>query len=116
MKDELVALFYTFEKQLNAIDANQTAAFMKRANQFTESLEVAKEKFTSAQARQNEVLTGQVRKVVTTVYPASLPQERALNISMYLNKYGSDLLNMIERDVSVDVFMHQTVDLTSNSA
>ncbi len=116
MKDELVALFYTFEKQLNAIDANQTAAFMKRANQFTESLEVAKEKFTSAQARQNEVLTGQVRKVVTTVYPASLPQERALNISMYLNKYGSDLLDMIERDVSVDVFMHQTVDLTSNSA
>ncbi len=110
MKDELNAIFYTYEKELSLIDSNQSSAFSKRCSQFVESLDVAREKFITAQAKQNEVITGQLSKVLLNVYPGSMPQERLLNISMFYNKYGSNLIETLLSEISIDTFMHQTID------
>lgn len=116
MKDELVALFYTYDKELRQIDINQASAFAKRSAQFVDSLEMAKERFVSSKAKQNEVLTGQVKKILASVFPDSMLQERLLNIIMYLNKYGPDLIEHMNSNVSIGTFMHQTVDLTAVNA
>lgn len=110
MKDELNAIFYTYDKELASIDANQSSAFSKRCAQFVESLDVAREKFITAQVKQNEVNTGQLSKVLLNVYPGNLPQERLLNISMFYNKYGDALINSLLSEISIDTFMHQTID------
>ncbi len=112
MKDELVGIFYMYEKELAEIDQNQTAAFAKRNAQFAESLNIAKEKFISAQQRQNEVITGQIKKVQLGVYPDSLLQERLLNITMYYNKYGSELFGRILEEIDISKFEHQLFDLS----
>lgn len=110
MKDELNAIFYTYDKELSLMDSNQSSAFSKRCSQFVESLDVAREKFITAQAKQNEVITGQLSKVLLNVYPGSMPQERLLNISMFYNKYGSNLIEILLSEISIDTFMHQTID------
>lgn len=110
MKDELNAIFYTYDKELSLIDTNQSSAFSKRCSQFVESLNVAREKFITAQAKQNEVITGQLSKVLLNVYPGNMPQERLLNITMFYNKYGSNLIEILLSEISIDTFMHQTID------
>ncbi len=110
IKDEINAVFYTYDKELSSIDVNQASAFAKRCTQFIESLDVARDKFISAQERQNEVITGQLRKVLMNVNPGSLPQERLLNISMFINKYGEALIDTLLTEISIDTFMHQTID------
>lgn len=110
MKDELNAIFYTYDKELSLIDTNQSSAFSKRCSQFVESLDVAREKFITAQAKQNEVITGQLSKVLLNVYPGNMPQERLLNITMFYNKYGSNLIEILLSEISIDTFMHQTID------
>jgi bacillithiol biosynthesis cysteine-adding enzyme BshC len=109
MKEELTAVFYTYEKELNKIDSNQTAAFSKRNQQFMESLNVAKEKFLSFQTKQNEVVSNQLQKVLINVFPGETLQERVLNINYFLNKYGIELIEKIFSDTDIFNFTHQLV-------
>lgn len=110
MKDELNGIFYTYEKTLSGIDANQTAAFQKRASQFIDSLEVMKEKFGNALAGKSQVLTGQIGKIVQYVYPGSIMQERMLNVTMFMNKYGHSFTESLMDQMDVELFEHQVID------
>ena len=109
MKEELTAVFYTYEKELNKIDTNQTVAFSRRNQQFMESLNVAKEKFLSFQTKQNEVVSNQLQKVLINVFPGETLQERVLNINYFLNKYGIELIEKIFSDTDIFNFTHQLV-------
>ena len=113
MKEELTGIFYTYEKELGRIDANQTESFTKRNRQFLESLDVARDKFSSAQSKQNEVLSNQFQKVLLFVYPDNTLQERVLNITYFLNKYGFDFIDHLIENIRIDEFSHQLTDASS---
>lgn len=109
MAEELRALFYTYEKELNKIDINQTASFAKRNLQFLDSLIIAKEKYIALQSKQNEVVSGQLKKALVNVYPNETLQERVFNIVYFLNKYGSELINKIYNETDIEEFSHQLI-------
>ncbi len=113
--DELTGLFYTYEKELAHIDANQTQSFAKRNRQFVESLEIAKDKFAAAHAKQNEVITNQLKKVLINVYPDNTLQERIMNITYYLNKYSTDFIELLLNEIKIDKFEHQLIDVSAST-
>ncbi len=113
MKEELTGIFYTYEKELGRIDANQTESFTKRNRQFLESLDVARDKFSAAQSKQNEVLSNQFQKVLLFVYPDNTLQERVLNITYFLNKYGFDFIDNLIQEISIDEFSHQLIEASA---
>ncbi|MEP7145955.1 MAG: bacillithiol biosynthesis cysteine-adding enzyme BshC, partial [bacterium] len=110
LKDELTGVFYSYEKELSRIDVTQTESLKKRNKQFIDSLEMTKDKFTNAQARQNEVLSGQLQKVLLSVFPNDTLQEREINITYFLNKYGPEFIDYLIDELKVDVFEHQLID------
>ncbi len=110
MKEELTGLFYTYEKELVRIDVNQTESFTKRNRQFLESLDASKEKFSAAQAKQSEVISNQLQKVMLYVYPDGTLQERILNITYFLNKYGHEFIERLFSEIKVDEFNHQLIE------
>lgn len=112
LKDELNGIFYSYGKELSRIDTNQTDAFMKRSRQFVESMDVAQEKFTTAQAKQNDVLTKQLEKILLSVYPKETLQERSLNITYFLNKYGRDVITQLIEQIKPDIYEHQLIALS----
>ncbi|MBK6772689.1 MAG: bacillithiol biosynthesis cysteine-adding enzyme BshC [Ignavibacteria bacterium] len=109
MADELRAIFYTYEKKLGKIDINQTASFTKRNLQFLDSLNIAKEKYVALQSKQNEVVSGQLKKALVNVYPDETLQERVFNIVYFLNKYGLELINKMYIETDVEEFSHQLI-------
>lgn len=113
LKEELTGLFYTYEKELSRIDKVQTENFSKRNRQFLESLDVAKEKFHNTQIKQNETVSNQLSKVRLYVYPDDTLQERVLNITYFLNKYGTDLIEKLITEIKIDKFEHQLIYLSS---
>ena len=113
MKEELTGIFYTYEKELSRIDANQTESFTKRNRQFLDSLDVARDKFSAFQTKQNEVLSNQFQKVLLFVFPDNTLQERVLNITYFINKYGFDFIDLLMKDISVDDFSHQLIDASA---
>ncbi|MCB0727295.1 MAG: bacillithiol biosynthesis cysteine-adding enzyme BshC [Ignavibacteriae bacterium] len=114
LKEELRAVFYTYEKELLKIDDKQTEGFSKRNTQFLESLEIAKEKFISAQSKQNEVISNQLRKALLFIYPDNTLQERILNITYFLNKYGPDIIDHLTAEIIIDDFGHQVIEVPVN--
>lgn len=115
LKDELTGIFYTYEKELARIDSNQTESFMKRGRQFIDSLDVAKDKFMNSQLKQSELISSQLRKVLMNVFPEGVLQERVLNITYFLNKYGPSFIDRLMSELVVDEFEHQLVSATSDS-
>ncbi|MBK8554029.1 MAG: bacillithiol biosynthesis cysteine-adding enzyme BshC [Ignavibacteria bacterium] len=113
MKEELTGLFYTYEKELSRIDVNQTEAFIKRNRQFLESLDVARDKFSGAQSKQNEIISNQLSKVLLYIYPDNTLQERVLNITYFLNKYGPAFTDHLMNEIKIDDFSHQLIDASS---
>lgn len=113
LKEELTGIFYTYEKELGRIDANQTESFTKRNRQFLESLDIAKDKFSASQSKQNEVLSNQFQKVLLFVYPDNTLQERVLNITYFLNKYGFDFIDNLIQEINIDEFSHQLVEASA---
>ena len=59
---------------------------------------------------QNDVRT-QLKKAHVNLFPAGLPQERALNALYFLNKYSPSLLGELEATLSLDTTAHQVVSL-----
>ena len=109
-RDELRALFYTYEKTLENIDINQTKALSKRNEQFLESLNVAKDKFSDAQSKSSEVISNQLQKILINIYPDNTLQERVLNITYFLNKYGPAFIDHLFLHTDISDFSHQLVD------
>ncbi|HAY35062.1 MAG TPA: bacillithiol biosynthesis cysteine-adding enzyme BshC, partial [Bacteroidetes bacterium] len=114
LKDELRALFYTYEKTLEKIDINQTKSFSKRNEQFLESLNIAKDRFAEAQSKGSEVISNQLRKILVNVYPENTLQERVLNITYFVNKYGPGIVEHIYRQTDISDFSHQLLDVNIN--
>ncbi|MBK9334484.1 MAG: bacillithiol biosynthesis cysteine-adding enzyme BshC [Ignavibacteria bacterium] len=114
LKDELRALFYTYEKSLEKIDINQTKSFSKRNEQFLESLNVAKDRFAEAQSKGSEVISNQLRKILINVYPENTLQERVLNITYFINKYGPGIVGHIYQHTDISDFSHQLLDVNIN--
>jgi bacillithiol synthase len=112
LKEELTGVFYTYEKELSRIDATQTDSFKKRNRQFLDSLEIAKDKYISSQSKQNEVISNQLNKVLTNVYPDNILQERVLNITYFLNKYGNEFIEQLMNEINIDEFEHQLIDVS----
>ncbi len=115
MQEELRGIFYTYEKELSRIDPNQTESFAKRNRQFLDSLIVARDKFISLQNNQNEVISNQLKKILINVYPKNALQERILNITYFLNKYGTNIIEKMMNGIEVGVFEHQLLDVSSGA-
>ena len=60
------------------------------------SLATFEEKLAQHRRQNDEVLTRQIEKMHVYLFPEGKPQERQLNISALLNRYGSDVLMRIE--------------------
>lgn len=61
------------------------------------SLAMFEEKVLQHRQRSDEVLTRQIEKLLVYLSPEGKPQERQLNIVTYLNRYGNDLLPLLEQ-------------------
>jgi bacillithiol biosynthesis cysteine-adding enzyme BshC len=109
--DELNALGYNFEKELEKIDKGQANSFKNKNERFTESIEQLKEKFIDSQINQNKASTEKLRSVIGNIYPSDTLQERLINILYFLNKYSLELIGYLKDNLEIDNFTHQILDL-----
>ena len=64
-----------------------------------------------AEKQQHEAVCQQLEKAQANLYPGGTPQERAITVLYFLNKYGLDLLARLRRTLDLDTSAHQVVEL-----
>ncbi len=68
-------------------------------------------KALEAQKRRNETAVRQIEKSVDALLPAGGLQEREINVTYYLNKYGPDIVRWLMRELEEDGFKHQLLSM-----
>lgn len=108
--DELNAIYYQFKQKLELIDKNLVNTLDKKDLQYKDSLNVLKEKFLTSYLNQNEIVTKQLNKILSVIFPDNVLQERSLNIIYFLNKYGMDFIQHLKDNINIEDFEHQFID------
>lgn len=110
--DEMNSLNYSFEKELTKVDKNLVNNFKNRNQKNFETLQMLKQKFVDSQINQNETVFTKMKGIYNNIYPETKLQERILNISYFLNKYGIELMNILKEKINISEFNHQFVELS----
>ena len=114
--DEFNSLIYSFQQELEKVDKNLVNSLAKKNQQFSDSLNVFKEKFSSSQVNQNTTANKQLSKILNSVYPENTLQERYLNIIYFLNKYGMDFISHLKDNMDIEVYSHQVIETNKHSS
>jgi bacillithiol biosynthesis cysteine-adding enzyme BshC len=94
---------------LNYIDSTLMGPLESTRSKMESHLLVLKEKVVEAQERKHEIALRQVRKVTQSITPNAMLQERVLNFTYFMNKYGPEFIKRLMADVEIDRFKHQVL-------
>ena len=74
-------------------------------------MEKLKGRVVRAEKQHHDQLRAQLEKAMINLYPGGKPQERALSVLYFLNKYGLNFLTVLHDQLSLDTAEHQVVEL-----
>ena len=74
-------------------------------------IERLKQRVIKAEKRNHDIIRSQLEKAQVNLYPDGTPQERALNVLYFLNKYSPSLIDTLMTSLSTDTTQHQVVYL-----
>lgn len=114
--DELNGVFYQFKQKLESIDKNLVNTLDKKDQQYKDSINMLKDKFMTSYLNQNEIVTKQLNKILSVIFPDNVLQERSLNIIYFLNKYGMDFIQHLKDNINVENFEHQFIATNFDAA
>ncbi|HOV99465.1 MAG TPA: bacillithiol biosynthesis cysteine-adding enzyme BshC [Bacteroidota bacterium] len=96
---------------IEKIDPTLVPALSHTIERMLHSLSILKGKIYSAQDRQHETALRQLDRAITMLLPDSTLQERKINITYFLNKYGLEFVRWIQHEMEIDKFKHQIIYL-----
>ncbi|MBM4159107.1 MAG: bacillithiol biosynthesis cysteine-adding enzyme BshC [Ignavibacteria bacterium] len=109
--DNYNSLCYQCEKELSRIDVNLIGSFKNKSQKYLENLEILKHKFEKVQEKKNAETVNKVKLINENIYPQKKLQERIINISYYLNKYGPEFIENLMKNIDIEDFNHQIIEI-----
>ncbi len=97
------------QSALVRIDPSLKGASETALQRIEHAIQVLEGKATEAQKRQSEVNVRQIQKALDHLYPHERFQEREINVTYFLNKYGFEFIRHLERSIRLDTTGHQVI-------
>ncbi len=89
------------EEPLKRIDSTLADALKTTRQKVQYQLSHLRTKFVHAQARHNDILTRQIEKTLSILYPQKSLQERRISIFYFLSRYGMDFLAQLYEEIDL---------------
>ncbi len=99
------------DKDLSEIDASLAENLAKRRRKIIYHIDALRHKFHNVQIRKDDVIRQQIESLFTALLPHKHLQERSLNISYFLNRYGMNFVDWIYNSVDLDDKTHRVIYL-----
>jgi uncharacterized protein YllA (UPF0747 family) len=74
-------------------------------------LEGLRSRFVAAESRRDELLDRQLQSLGDRLFPEQKLQERAVNVTSFLVRYGTHLITLIDERLDLDGTVHQVVEI-----
>lgn len=111
VRDQLTAELESLRPALNAVDPTLAGALDNSRQKVLHQVETLRTKFVNAEARRNETLERHLESIANFVFPERKLQERVINISSFVVRYGPGFVGRLEEALSLDSREHQVVEI-----
>jgi bacillithiol synthase len=111
VRDHVTAQLESLRPALNAVDPTLAGALDTSRQKVIHQVEALRTKFVNAEARRNETLERHMDAIANSLYPEKKLQERMINITSFLMRYGLDFVGRLEQELSLDSREHQVIEL-----
>ncbi len=112
MENDVQAKFEKLEEALIGFDMNISSSFDRIKRNMKKEIKVLNKKIYSELKKQDEFTSENINKVYTNIFPNDNLQEREINISAYLNKYGFEFIDELYSKVEPFDFLHKFLEIS----
>ena len=110
-RDHIASELDSLRPALSGVDSTLEGALDTSRQKILHQVEALRTKFVNAEARRNETLERHLETIGNSLFPEKKLQERVLNITSFLVRYGIGLLPRLEEALSLDSRAHQVVEI-----
>src|SRR5437773_2230021 len=110
-RDRMTSELESLRPALDAVDSTLAGALDTARQKILHQVETLRTKFVNAEARRNETLERHLETIGNSLFPEKKLQERVLNITSFLVRYGLAFLPRLEETLSLDSRAHQVVEI-----
>ncbi len=111
VRDGVAAELERLRPTLAAVDPTLGGALDNSKQKMFHQIERLQTRFIGAESRKNEVLDRQINTLTSRLFPERKLQERAVNVTSFLVRYGLNLVPMLDDRLELDASIHQVIDL-----
>ena len=110
-ENQIAVILDTLEPVLRKVDPTLVEALENSRTKILHQVNSLRGRFIAAAARQDEILSRQMGKVLNLLYPDGKLQERQLNFCYFLSRYGPQILRMIGEETKHHSADHRVICL-----
>lgn len=96
---------------LSSVDPTLLGALDTSRQKMLHQVETLRGKYVHAAARRNEMIERHLEAIVNSLFPEKKLQERMINITSFLARYGEGVLRQLSERLSLDTKEHQLVEI-----
>jgi uncharacterized protein YllA (UPF0747 family) len=111
VRDRITSELESLRPALIAVDTTLGGALETSHQKVMHQVEKLRTKFVNAEARRNDTLERQLEAISNSVFPEKKLQERVLNITSFLVRYGLSVIPRWEQVLDLDSRKHQIIEI-----
>jgi uncharacterized protein YllA (UPF0747 family) len=111
VREQIGASLDSVRPALQVVDPTLGGALDTARQKILHQIEGLRTKFVNAEARRNETLERHLEAITNSIFPEKKLQERVLNISSFLVRYGFGFIGRLEEALSLDSREHQIIEI-----
>jgi uncharacterized protein YllA (UPF0747 family) len=111
VRDQIGASLDSVRPALHLVDPTLGGALDTARQKILHQIEGLRTRFVNAEARRNETLERHLEAITNSIFPEKKLQERVLNISSFLVRYGFGFIGRVEEALSLDSREHQVIEI-----
>ena len=96
---------------LTGVDPTLLGALDTSRQKVLHQVEALRTKFVNAEARRNDTMERHLDAITNSVFPEKKLQERVINITSFLIRYGFGFTKQVEEALSLDSREHQVIEI-----
>ena len=111
VEEQINAQLNRLDQNLSQIDGTLAENLAKRRRKIIYHIGAMRHKFHNVQVRKDEVVRQQIEAMFASLLPHKHLQERSLNITYFLNRYGFNFVDWIYNSIDLDDKSHRVIYL-----
>jgi bacillithiol synthase len=111
VRDRITEQLESLREAVRAVDPTLEGAIDTSRQKVLHQIEGLRTKFINAEARRNEVLERHLDAIANSLFPEKKLQERVINATSFLARYGSSFIAKLQEDLTLDSREHQVIEI-----